>query len=96
MPSLGTSICHRSSPKKDKRQKKKKKKKEKKRKEKKIALLLKLSLCPLVPNRNTETGAPAVVQCDRPSLGSRWDVGSIPSLAQWVRDLALPQMRLRS
>ena len=25
-----------------------------------------------------------------------WDAGSIPSLTQWVQDLALPQLQLRS
>ena len=38
--------------------------------------------------------APTVVQWDQRRLGRHWDAGSIPGLAQWVRDPALPQLSL--
>lgn len=41
-------------------------------------------------------GTPAVAQWDQRHLWSHLDVGSIPDPAQWVRDPALPQLRLRS
>ena len=54
-------------------------------------LLRKLSLCPLVPSRNVETEGVSVVAPWLTNLTRiHEDVGLIPGLAQWVKDLALP------
>ena len=44
---------------------------------------------------NAISGVPAVVQWNRQHLGSPGNVGVISGPAQWVKDLVLPQRRLR-
>ena len=41
-------------------------------------------------------GVPAVVKQDGGLSLESWDTGSVPSQAQWVKDLVLRQLRLAS
>ena len=46
--------------------------------------------------RNLGVGAPTVVEWNQQHLRRCWDLGSIPSPAQWVKDPVLLQLWLRS
>ena len=46
--------------------------------------------------KNTTAGVPAVVQQDWQHFLEAWDTGSIPRLAQWVKNPAMLQLQLRS